>query len=96
MLVKFLPYLIPASDPSYGGGQTEPGPGLPGGPSPVPRPGPDREGESLGVARRAPEIGKKMGEAGGPERGTGGVQDGGFGGGFNVVCQDRVLTVYLI
>lgn len=75
-LVHFLPYLIPASDPSYGGGQTEPGPGLPGGPSPVPRPGPGREGASLGVAGRAPEIGKKMGEAGGPGLVTGRAEDG--------------------
>lgn len=95
MLVNFLPYLIPASDLSYGGGQTEPGPGLPGGPGPVSRPGPGREGASLGVARRAPEIGKKMGEAGRPERGTGSVEDGGVLGVLNVVCLDRVLSFYL-
>lgn len=73
--MNFLPYRVRASDPSYGGRQTEPSPGLPGGPGPLPRPGPGREGASLGVARRAPEIGKKMGEAGRPEQGTGRVKD---------------------
>lgn len=72
MFGNFLPYRVPASDPSYGGGQTKPGPGLPGGPGPVPRPGPRREGASVGVARGAPEIGEKMGEAASPDRGTGG------------------------
>lgn len=60
---KFLLFLISASD-SSNGRQTEPGSGLSGGPGPVPWPGPGREGTSLGVARRAPTIGKKMGEAG--------------------------------
>lgn len=76
MWVNFLPYLIPASEVSYGGGETKPDSGLPGGPGPVPRPGPVREGASLGVARGAPEIGKKMGEARRPGRESGRVEDG--------------------
>ena len=81
----------PASEPRYGGGQTEPDPGLPGGPSPVPRPGPGREGASLGVARRAPKIGKKMGEPGGPE-GEGRRVEGVWGG-SDVLCPDPGVNV---
>lgn len=60
----FLPYLCPASDTSHGGRKTEPGRGLPSCTGPVPRPRPGREGASFRVARGAPEIGEKMGDAG--------------------------------
>lgn len=59
-----LPHRVPVSDPSYGGRQTEPGAGVPGGPGPVPRPGPGREGARLAVAGRAAEIGERAGGRG--------------------------------
>lgn len=53
------------AQPYHGYGQTQPGPGLPGGAGPLPRPGPSGQGAGIRVAGRAPEIGEEMGEAGG-------------------------------